>query len=61
MFFGRIHHQALVQVEHQLAHLGETPQRTAAHVAGVEFVDLAVVEEGHLVQRLGHGVQARGG
>src|SRR5690606_7900449 len=30
---GRVHHHAFVQVEDQLAHLGEAPQRAAADVA----------------------------
>src|SRR5690606_22541311 len=34
--------------------LGEAPQRAAAHLLGEQLVDPAVVEEGHLVKRLGH-------
>src|SRR5690606_32690090 len=52
---GGVDHDPVVDVEHQVGNLHEPPQPPALHARGVELVDLAVVEEGDLVERLGHG------
>src|SRR3546814_1147156 len=46
---------AVVHVEHQLANLGEAPDRARRHAPRVQLVDLAVVVEDDLVEGLGHG------
>jgi hypothetical protein len=43
-----------VYVEHQFGDLIESPQMTAADAAGLQLVDLAVVEERDFVQWLAH-------
>src|SRR3546814_1057028 len=42
-------------VEHQLANLGEAPDRARRHPPRVQLVDLAVVVEDDLVEGFGHG------
>ena len=47
---------AVMHVEHQFTDLGEAPQAAGGDMAPIELVDLAVVEESDLVEKLGHGV-----
>src|SRR3546814_6349413 len=59
--FRRVDHHAVVYVEHQLANLGEAPDRARRHAPRVQLVDLAVVVEDDFVKRFGHGWIVRAG
>ena len=48
-----------MHVEHQFAHFGEAPQAAGRDMPAVQFVDLAVVEEGDLVEGFGHELSIR--
>ena len=63
LFLGRIDQQGGLFAEHQLLDLDETEHATMADLAGVDLIDLALVEEGHTVKTLGTahtGGQGRG-
>ena len=54
--FGGVDHQTFAGgLEYEVGDLGKAPQAARGHGAGVDLVDLALVEEGDFVEGLGHG------
>src|SRR3546814_21121400 len=53
--FRRVDHHAVVYVEHQLANLGEAPDRARRQAPRVQLLDLAVVVDDEFVKRFGYG------